>query len=63
VPEGLGFLSGRWLGPFLKIWWLVLISRSRSAAVTGLGNGGYQSQHVLRRDHAGGVLHEYQQVA
>ena len=39
-----GRLLGLKLGPFMKIWWLVLMSRSRrDSATTGLGNRGYQS--------------------
>jgi hypothetical protein len=39
-----GRLLGRWLAPFMKTWWLVLINRSSSdSATTGLGNSGYQS--------------------
>jgi hypothetical protein len=37
-------LFGRQLGPFMKHWWLLLMSRSSSdSATTGLGNRGYQS--------------------
>ena len=39
-----GRLFGLKLGPFMKTWWLVLMSRSRrDSATTGLGNSGYQS--------------------
>ena len=39
-----GRFRGRKLVPSMRIWWLVLISRSSSdSATTGLGKSGYQS--------------------